>query len=71
MEQLKRTCCTVSETLKKFCSYKLNCFSACGLPRYESAGECVETCPDDQFGNGTTGACETCESFIFLCHSFY
>ncbi|CAI8037839.1 Neurogenic locus notch homolog protein 1 [Geodia barretti] len=35
---------------------------SCGLPLYESAGHCVETCPDGQFGNGSittlTGTCD-------------
>jgi hypothetical protein len=44
-------------------------FSACGLPLYESAGRCVETCPDGQFGNGSTttltGTCDPCESIQY------
>ncbi|CAI8037842.1 Neurogenic locus notch homolog protein 1 [Geodia barretti] len=32
--------------------------NSCGLPLYESDGRCVETCPDGQFGNGTTGQCQ-------------
>ena len=38
---------------------------ACGLPLYESAGQCVETCPSGQVGTGDedtlTGTCEPCE----------
>ena len=39
--------------------------TACGLPLYESDGRCVETCPDGQFGNGSTttltGTCDPCK----------
>ena len=39
--------------------------TACGLPLYESSGECVETCPNGQTGVGDattlTGTCQQCE----------
>ena len=49
--------------------------SACGLPLYESSGECVETCPSGQTGVGNattlTGTCQQCEyqncRIIFSC----
>ena len=39
--------------------------SASGLPLYGSSGQCVETCPNGQFGSGSvdtlTGICEQSE----------
>ena len=49
--------------LKILMSYIVSCsheFSV-RLSLYESAGHCVEICPDGLFGNGTTGQCQQCK----------
>ena len=43
----------------------LSTFLACGLPLFESSGQCVETCPPMYIGTGNettlTGTCEPCK----------
>ena len=31
------------------------------VPFYESNGVCVETCPENEFGNHTSGQCQPCK----------
>lgn len=48
--------------------YYFNCLpltGSCEVPFYESSGVCVETCPQNEFGNHTSGQCEPC-----MCHFF-
>ena len=71
-------CCACSLHLKfQICEncklpaphYYFNCLpftGTCEVPFYESSGVCVETCPQNEFGNHTSGQCEPC-----TCHFKY
>ena len=35
------------------------------VPFYESNGVCVETCPENEFGNHTSGECQPCKCHFY------